>query len=162
MVRRHCQMLASISAAVCLKRKGNGGEWTSWMPPAYFRNRREEWPRRCTHSGEQDFLTERLTINAEYYSALFEGPVKAAIRNKRKRAQISVSFLQDNARPHVAARTMDTIQKLKRNVLPHPPYSPDVQEWLHWQPKDFFRSGIRKLPERWCKCITNQGDYVEK
>ena len=60
-----------------------------------------------------DFLTERRTINAEYYSALLEGLVKAAIRNKRKRAQTSVSFLQDNARPHVAARTMTTIQKLK-------------------------------------------------
>ena len=30
-----------------------------------------------------DFLTERRTINAEYYSALFKGPVKTAIRNKR-------------------------------------------------------------------------------
>jgi len=87
---------------------------------------------------------------------------------------------------------MDTIQTLKWNVLPHPPYSPDlvpsgyhlfgplkehlggkrfrkneevirdVQEWLHWQPKDFYLSGIRKLPDRLCKCIANQGDYVEK
>jgi transposase len=97
-----------------------------------------------------------------------------------------------NARQHVAARTMDTIQKLKWNFLPHPPYSSDlapsdchlfgplkkhlggkyfrnnervmqdVQEWLHWQPKDFFLSDIRKLPYRWRKCIANQGDYVEK
>jgi len=37
-----------------------------------------------------DFLTERRTINAEYYSALLERPVKAAIRNKRKRAQTCV------------------------------------------------------------------------
>jgi len=125
-----------------------------------------------------DFLTERRTINAEYYSALLEDPVKAAIRNKRKRAQTSVSFLQDNARPHVAARTTDTIQKLKWNALPHPPYSPDlapsdyhlfgplkvhlggkgfhnleeviqtVQECLHGQPKDFFLNGIRKLLDR--------------
>jgi len=85
-----------------------------------------------------------------------------------------------------------TKQKLKWNVLPHPPYSPDVapsdyhvvgllkghlggkrfhnngevihdvQEWLHWQPKDFFLSGIRKLLDRWHKCIASQGDYVEK
>jgi len=38
----------------------------------------------------------------------------------------------------------------------------DVQEWLHWQTKDFFLSGIRKLPDCWRKCITDQGDYVEK
>ena len=73
-----------------------------------------------------DFLTQRRTINAEYYSALLEGSVKAAIRNKRKRAQTLVSFLQDNAHPHVAARTMTTTQKMKWNVLPHPPYSPDL------------------------------------
>jgi histone-lysine N-methyltransferase SETMAR len=76
---------------------------------------------------------------------------------------------------------MDTTQKLKWNVLPHPQCSPDlapsdyhlfsplkehlagksfrnneeviqvVREWLHWQPKVFFLSGIRKLPDRWCK-----------
>jgi len=117
-----------------------------------------------------DFLTQRRTINAEYYSALLEGPVKTAIRKKRKRGQTSVSFLQDNVRPHVAAHTMDTIHKLKWKVLSHPPYSPDlapsdyhlfgplkehrrgkrfrnneemiqdVQELLHWHP--------RLLPER--------------
>jgi len=124
-----------------------------------------------------DFLTECHTINAEYYSALLKGPVKTAIKNKRKRVQTSVSFLQDNARPHVAARTMDTIHKLKWKVPLHPPYSPDlapsdyhlfgplnehlggkrfhnneevvqdVQEWVHWQPKDFFLRGIHKLPD---------------
>jgi len=73
-----------------------------------------------------DFFTEHHTINAEYYSALLNGPVKTAIRNKRKRVQTSVSFLQDNAREHVAASTMDTIQKLKWNVLLHPPYSLDL------------------------------------
>jgi histone-lysine N-methyltransferase SETMAR len=73
-----------------------------------------------------DLLTEHCTINAEYYSALLEAPVKTAIRNKRKRTQTSVSFLQDNAHPHMATCTMDTIQKLKCNILPHPPYSPDL------------------------------------
>jgi len=87
---------------------------------------------------------------------------------------------------------MDTIQKLKWNVLPHPLYRPDlapsdyqrsgplkehlgrkmfcnneevmqdVQEWLHWQPKDFFLRGICKLPDCWRKCIATQGDYVNK
>jgi hypothetical protein len=59
-----------------------------------------------------DFLTEHHTLNTEYYSSLLKFPVKTAIRNKRKRAQTSVSILQDNASPHMAARTMDTIQKL--------------------------------------------------
>jgi transposase len=33
----------------------------------------------------------------------------------------------------------------------------DVQEWLHWQPKDFFLSGICKLLDCWCKCIRKPG-----
>jgi hypothetical protein len=139
-----------------------------------------------------DFLIQCCTINTEYYLAFLKGPVKTASTNKKKRAQTSVSFLQDNAHPHVAACTMDTIQKLKWNILPHPPHSPElapsdyhlfsplrehlggksfrnneeviqaVQEWLHQQAKDFFLGGIRKLPDHWRKCIANKGDYVEK
>jgi hypothetical protein len=37
-----------------------------------------------------------------------------------------------------------------------------VPEWLHIQPKDFFLSGICKLPDHWRKCIAYQGNYVEK
>jgi len=39
-----------------------------------------------------DFLTQHRTINAAYYSALLEGPVKTATRNKRNRAQTSGHF----------------------------------------------------------------------
>ena len=92
-----------------------------------------------------DFLTERRTINAEYYSALLESPVKTAIRNKRKRAQTSLFLLQNNARPHVAARAMDTIQKLKWKVLPHPPYSPDLapSDYHFFGPLKEHRGGTR-------------------
>jgi hypothetical protein len=31
----------------------------------------------------------------------------------------------------------------------------------HWQPKDFFLSGIRKFPDRLRKCIANQGDMLK-
>jgi hypothetical protein len=86
---------------------------------------------------------------------------------------------------------MATVLKLKWDVLPHPPYSPDlapsdyhlfgpmkgflggkrfwnndviaaVQSWLHEQPKTFFETGIKKLPECWHKCIAVNGDYIEK
>ena len=77
-------------------------------------------------------------------------------------------------------------------VLPHPPYSPDlapsdyhlfgpmkkmlgglrftsdleaqtvVREWLAQQPASFFAEGIQKLVPRWDKCLNVRGGYVEK
>jgi hypothetical protein len=52
--------------------------------------------------------------------------VKSAIRLKQRKMQDSVCFLQDNVRPHTAALTMATLLKLKWDVLPLPPYSPDL------------------------------------
>jgi len=37
-----------------------------------------------------------------------------------------------------------------------------VQSWLKATPKSFFLEGIRKLVDRWTKCVAKQGDYVEK
>ena len=86
----------------------------------------------------------------------------------------------DNARPHTAAATVETVQQLGFELLQHPPYSPDlapsdyhrfasdeevkkaVHTWLREQPKSFFSAGIQKLVERYNKCIVLQGDYVEK
>jgi histone-lysine N-methyltransferase SETMAR len=139
-----------------------------------------------------DFLTGQKTINAQYYSTLLNEKVKLAIRSKRRKRQYSVFFLQDNAHPHTAALTMVTLLKLKWDVLPHPPYSPDlapsdyhlfgpmkgvlggkrfrnndeviaaVQSWIHEQPKTFFETGVKKLPERWHKCMAVNREYIEK
>jgi hypothetical protein len=103
-----------------------------------------------------------------------------------------VLLLHDNARPHTAAHTVDILRTLKFEVLKHPPYIPDlapsdfhlfgpmkehlwgqkfadddevmetVQSWLKVTPKSFFLEGIRKLVDRWTKCVAKQGDYVEK
>jgi len=101
-------------------------------------------------------------------------------------------LLHDNARPHTAAHAVDTLFDLKTGVLKHTPYSPElapsdfhlfgpmkehfrghkfaddeevveaVQSWLKAMPKSFFLEGIRKLVDRWTKCVAKQGDYVEK
>jgi hypothetical protein len=36
-----------------------------------------------------------------------------------------------------------------------------VHKWLRDQPKTFFLEGIRKLVDRWTKCIEKEGDYIE-
>ena len=73
-----------------------------------------------------DFLTDARTVNAAYYSDLLATDVKEKIRSKRKTGGKRVAFLQDNACPHTAKTTMETLQKLKWILLTHPPYSPDL------------------------------------
>ena len=96
-------------------------------------------------------------------------------------------MILQHARPHIA-KVIKTY--LKWEVLPHPPYSPDVassdyhlfrsmahglanqhfrsyEEVKNWNDsivsKDdqFFRRGIRTLPERWEKVVTSDGQYFE-
>jgi hypothetical protein len=37
-----------------------------------------------------------------------------------------------------------------------------VHKWLRDHPKTFFVEGIRKLVDRWTKCIEKEGDCIEK
>lgn len=102
-----------------------------------------------------------------------------------------VILQHDNAPCHRTSIVQDTIKTLKWDLLPHPPYSPDlapsdyhlfrsmahglaglhlanfeeVQNWLdEWfRSKDasFYRRGIHVLPERWQKCVASEGRYFE-
>ncbi|KAG5314668.1 MOS1T transposase, partial [Pseudoatta argentina] len=99
---------------------------------------------------------------------------------KRKRHD-KVILLHDNARPHVVKRVKTYLETLKWEVLPHPPYSPDIapsnfhlfrsithgladrrfhsyeeaqkwiDSWIASTDMSFFRRGIHVLPERWEK-----------
>jgi len=140
-----------------------------------------------------DFLEGQRTINSQYYSDILENKIRPAIRTKRRGLLTEgVILLHDNARPHTAQLTKEKLQKLRWEILPHPPYSPDlapsdfhlfgplkeglrgkhfqsneevknqVRKWLRDQPKEFYAKGIYKLAERWDKCISVAGDYVEK
>jgi hypothetical protein len=134
-------------------------------------------------------IRENRRITARELSGILnisEGSVKTIIKQHLQYSKVCTRWIPRVLTSNVAARTMDTIQKLKWNALPHRPYSPDLapsdyrlfgplkvhlggkrfhslQEVIQTvQPKDFFLSGIRKLPDRWCKCIAYQGYYVEK
>ncbi|UYV75351.1 hypothetical protein LAZ67_12003595 [Cordylochernes scorpioides] len=100
-----------------------------------------------------------------------------------------VILQHDNARPHVAAPVKTYLETLKWEVLPHPPYSPDIapsdyyrfrsmqhgltdqhfsnydevkkwiDEWITTKEPAFFRDGIRQLPERWEKVVAKHPAY---
>ena len=123
---------------------------------------------------------------------MLRNELKPAICEKR-RGMLSKKVLlrHNNACPHTAATTVETVQGLGVELLQHPPYSPDlapsnyhifgplkevlcgrrftsneemkeaVHFWLQEQPK-IFSAGIHKVVERQNKCIGLQGDYVEK
>jgi histone-lysine N-methyltransferase SETMAR len=123
------------------------------------------------------------TVNSAKYSALLQDELKPAIRQKR-RGLLSkgVLLLHHNAQPRTATAMVQALQWLGFELLPQPPYSPDLalsdyhifsplketlhghrfgshgdihqvmQMWLCEQPKHFFE-GMKKLAERYQKCI---------
>lgn len=137
-----------------------------------------------------EFLQPGSTVNSDSYTKTLSN-LKARIRRVRPEMEV-VHLQHDNARPHTSAQTTSHIQKLGFTVLDHPAYSPDlapsdyhlfpklkehlrgrryqsdeelktvVRRWLRDQDRQFYADGICKLPVRWEKCITREGDYVEK
>ena len=139
-----------------------------------------------------DYLSTGQTITGQYYANLLD-QLQEKIREKRPGlAKKKVIFHQDNARPHTSVVAMAKLHELGHELLPHPPYSPDLAPSdFHLFPKlkiflggrkfasteeltaelesyfagleeSHFRDGIKALEHRWTKCISLQGDYVEK
>ena len=136
---------------------------------------------------------KKRTINCAKYCDLIANRPKPAIRTRRRGLSSKKALLQhDNAPPHVAKATIETVNKLGFEVPQHPAHSPDlapsdyhlfaplkdalrgrkfsfdeavqkpVHEWLCDQPNTFFSDRIHKLVDRWNKRIKICGNYVEK
>ncbi|CAK9818965.1 Histone-lysine N-methyltransferase SETMAR [Anthophora quadrimaculata] len=118
--------------------------------------------------------------------------MKVAIDEKRPELanRRGVVFQHDHARPHVFIQSRQKLLQLGWDVLPHPPYSPDLvpsdfhlfrflQNFLNGKKFDsmeackdyvdqfivqkdaiFWKNGIHKLPYRWQKVIEQSGKYI--
>jgi len=99
-------------------------------------------------------------------------------------------FHHDNARPHTSLITRQKLLELGWDLLPHPPYSPDLVpsdfhlfrslqnslrgktfdsdeavnrhlvQFFADKDRSFYEQGIMKLTERWQKVIEQNGQYI--
>jgi hypothetical protein len=72
-----------------------------------------------------ELLERNLTVTAERYCQQFRN-LEEAIQQKRPGRRHGVILQHDDARPHTANTIKATIQELDWEILPHPPYSPDL------------------------------------
>ena len=131
------------------------------------------------------------TVNSQYYIEVMR-ELREEIKNSRRgKLTKGILHLHDNARPHTSQETLAIIRDLHFEILPHPPYSPDlapsdywifgalkkplkgrrfeslqqlatsVSKWSRDMPVEWYREGISKLPERWARCIQMKWKYVE-
>lgn len=135
-----------------------------------------------------ELLPPNTTITAEVYCAQLEN-LKLELETYRP-GHGKVYFLHDNARPHVAKSTRKKLLDFGWEVLPHPPYSPDLaptdyhlfrslsnnlrgkkfdkeddifeylKHFFDSQPKEFYARGIHSLPSRWEEVIDRDGAYI--
>ncbi|EYC00226.1 hypothetical protein Y032_0117g680 [Ancylostoma ceylanicum] len=130
-----------------------------------------------------EFLKTGETIDADNYcrqlDKMHENLARASPAVVNRKGPI---LLHDNARPHVSQKTSQKLSDLGCEILPHPPYSPDLsptdyhffkhldnlvkgrvfkdqtdaenafREFIASKTPDFYRKGIHDLVKRWQKC----------
>ena len=139
-----------------------------------------------------DFLPKRSTITGVYYANLLDQLRTAIRAKCWGKLSKGVLLQQDNARVHTCKVAMDAVEWNGYELIPHPAYSPDlapsnfflfpnlkkdirglhfrsdeevvtaVEEWVNGKDPDFFSSGLMALEHHWSKCITLEGNYIEK
>ncbi|GFV89672.1 histone-lysine N-methyltransferase SETMAR [Trichonephila clavipes] len=135
-------------------------------------------------------ISTRKVMATEFWDR--HGVLRAIQNKRRGLLTSGVLLLHDNARPHSAINTQNLIISFGWEQIYHPPYSPvlapsdfhlfrhlkeflggkrfdtadevkkEVQDWLSSQAADVYDLGIKKLVERYDKCLNKYGKYVEK
>ena len=138
-----------------------------------------------------DYLPSKQTINGDYIALLdrFNNILK---KKRPHLAKKKVLFHQDNARVHTCPAPMAKLNEFRYELLPHSAYSPDLapsdyflfpnlkkcseerdsqereqliaetEPYFEGLDKSYYSDGLKKLENRWIKCIELKGDYVEK
>jgi len=140
-------------------------------------------------------MTDRVpsgtTVTAAYYRQCLQKLTRKMHANRPDLLENGVLILHDNTRPHLGKDVRELLDGYSLEVLPHPPYSPDMSppdfdlfpklkinmrgvrfstlEYLSASVTQRVRqlscsrdlTGIMDLPKRWDAVIRQQGDYTE-
>jgi len=139
-----------------------------------------------------DYMEKGKTITGAYYSSILDRLKTELQEKRPRLAHKKVLFHHDNAPAHTSAVVAAKLMEIGFRLVPHPPYSPDLapsdyylfpnmKKWLAGKrfysneeviaetnayftnlDKSYYSEGINKLEQRWTKCISLKGDYVEK
>ena len=126
------------------------------------------------------------------YYANWLDQLTAIREKRRGKLSKGVLLQQDNTRVHTCEVAMDAVERNGYELIPNPAFSPDlapsnfflfpnlrkdihglhfrsdetvvmaVEELVNGKDPDFFSSGLMALEQRWSKCITLEGNYIEK
>ncbi|GFR95705.1 transposase [Elysia marginata] len=139
-----------------------------------------------------DILPQDNTMTATYYVQDVLSQVKSAINEQRSKVSTSKTlFLHDNAGPHKARATNQSLRELGIQVLPHTAYSPDLAPYDFWLlrilkdklagrkfhriqdlakavnselltiPEEDYQGMFQKRQIRVKRCIESHGEYFE-
>lgn len=139
-----------------------------------------------------DYLKGQRTVTGAYYANVLRKLKEALVRKRKGKLHGGILFHHDNAPAHSVRVAKEVLREFRWEVLPHPPYSPDlapsdfflfpklkemlkgthfsdVEEakntantWLQTSPSTFFRDSLRSWKHRLEKCLDLNGNYVEK
>ena len=135
-----------------------------------------------------ELLRPNTTIDSKLYCEQLKN-LKVPLQTNRPERR-KVRLLHDNAKPHTSKITRQKLEEFGWEVLPHPPYSPDLapsdyhlfrslrnhlvkkqfddqaqlksdlENFFSSLSRKFFEDGILDLPNRWEYVIDNNGIYV--
>lgn len=138
-----------------------------------------------------DYLEKGKTITGKYYASLLDR-LNDEIKKKRPHLpKEKIPYHHGNSPAHSSLKATGKLIKLYE-LLPHPPYSPDLaptdyylfpslKRWLEGRrfmsndeviaevdayfeefDKSYYSKGIEMLEDRYTKCISLDGNYVEE